>query len=659
MWKGILVILAVGLICVDARASVKAIRKPRQQRSHAEWIDDNEEDKRDAIRKPNAFGSYQYPQAAPVATAYNAAARSTAPSSSNTGTAAAPAQAFAPSAPVAAPAQVAAAPAPAAAAPAPAPAAAAPAPAPAAPSAAAAPAPVRSVPSTSPSSVRSATPYYPQTQQQQSSVSSSYSYYPRAAPSYYYSPPAPAAYAPSTATATVAAAVAQAAKSTLTYAELLKAKPKKTLEGVCGDDTRADSFCKKAHVPCFCEENHHFMYNYCKRSCNWCDTTDNGGHRYWRISNLASMPRSWIIKEIELFTDKAATHPIKVDASKAFASTTYPGFPASNAFDGNEQTYWLPEGWYERYPGMDYIGIEFAQPVAVNAVRVKHETNEKNGTSSKMDLEYSDFYSNNYVKKFVMENPHKKEDKKYAYRSCPTFWRRYETNDDIFCLRSIPEFLTWQQARDKCATFGADLASIGTISENMFINNGMRICGFTWLGLKKNSNESDFTWSDGTPVGYKGWAGDEQYYEVDEQMIKQQNCVAASRTGEWRPFHCENKFYSICQMKLKPDDDDDLSDKMETHGHYHHLRVSKKSEKIHAQKPEDEDDEDEDDDEETKVSADEAEVEGDSSEDALKTKKAEEDEKDKDEDEQSGADAAKKAHRREEVENTDDSFLDF
>ena len=48
---------------------------------------------------------------------------------------------------------------------------------------------------------------------------------------------------------------------------------------VCIDDERASNFCLKARNPCFCEENHHFMYNYCKDSCNWCDSSENVGEQ--------------------------------------------------------------------------------------------------------------------------------------------------------------------------------------------------------------------------------------------------------------------------------------------------------------------------------------------------------------------------------------------
>ncbi|XP_048584633.1 uncharacterized protein LOC5519916 isoform X1 [Nematostella vectensis] len=547
MWKGILVILAVGLICVDARASVKAIRKPRQQRSHAEWIDDNEEDKRDAIRKPNAFGSYQYPQAAPVATAYNAAARSTAPSSSNTGTAAAPAQAFAPSAPVAAPAQVAAAPAPAAAAPAPAPAAAAPAPAPAAPSAAAAPAPVRSVPSTSPSSVRSATPYYPQTQQQQSSVSSSYSYYPRAAPSYYYSPPAPAAYAPSTATATVAAAVAQAAKSTLTYA------------GSCYDDNRAEQFCRKATIPCYCAENQHFMYSYCRRACNWCDNTDTTGQRFWRIVNAAPLQRSWFVQEVKLFQDTTSKQPVPMDGARFFASSSFAGYLPDYAFDGKNQTYWLPDGWVERPAASDYIGVEFPEPVVIESLRVIHSGKEKKAISTKMYLQSSSSGDvNAYTTTFIMNNNDAKEDVRFYKKNCPIFWRRYETDNGIFCYKTVTELKSWQESNDKCQQYGAELTSITNQQEADFISKDLKLCGFTWIGLNDKKNLSHFQWTDGSPVEYKAWAWDIQTfgYQGDSNMKRFENCVALEKTGGWRPFHCDDKFYSICKLTLLQSEDE-------------------------------------------------------------------------------------------------------
>ncbi|XP_028518744.1 uncharacterized protein LOC110251542 isoform X2 [Exaiptasia diaphana] len=490
-----------------------------------------------------------------------------APAASPSPAAAAPAPApAAPASPAAAPAAPAASPAPAPAAPAPAPAAAYPAPAP-------------STAAHASSQSRSDFP----SAYQQSSASSYYTAPPAPAPA-----PAPAAYyyrQPSTATATVAAAASQAASSTLAYTAALGDK------NTCSDDKRADHFCSKAHNPCYCEENHHFMYNYCKRSCNWCsDMGATAGHRFWRIVNSALLPRSWIIKEIEFYTDKHAKKPIKVNPAKAYASTSYPGYFASNAFDGKKDTYWLPEGWYERQPGLDYIGMEFDQPVSIGAVKITHQSNEKNATSTKMYLEQSDFYENNYFKVFNMENPRKKEVKKYSYINCPIYWRRYDTGDNVYCLKTLAEFLTWQQARDKCATYGAELLSIDSPGENMFVNNELRLCGFTWLGLNDIKNEGNFTWSDGKPMTFKSWAGDESYYEQDDYLNSKQNCVAAARTGEWRPFHCDDKFYAVCKMKLKvPDEDDDMEEK----GHYHHDRVSKKSSKGHKKEEDEDDDEDE------------------------------------------------------------------
>lgn len=61
---------------------------------------------------------------------------------------------------------------------------------------------------------------------------------------------------------------------------------------------------------------------------------------------------------------------------------------------------------------------------------------------------------------------------------CPTYWRRMEANDDVYCLKTTTEFLTWQQARDKCASYGADLLSICSPGENMFVNNELRLCGY-------------------------------------------------------------------------------------------------------------------------------------------------------------------------------------
>ncbi|KAJ7385571.1 hypothetical protein OS493_015153 [Desmophyllum pertusum] len=613
MWRKCLIILVL-VACLEVQVNGKFQIKPKNRKNKEGWLDDRESKqvKRDTLPSANGYPSYGSQYAAQSSTSYNsaayntgnsgqgrsampypasspspapatAAASSSAPAPATAtaaaaataqGGVAANAQAAAPVAsPAAAPAAAAPAPAaPAAAAPAPAPAAAAPAPAPAPASA-----PAASTPAEASAPSRASVPY---SSYQPSSQSYSYNYNPAPAPApYYASYPAPAAYAyPAPAPARSATALIAAAGSS-------KAHARSDMAGICIDDERANNFCLKARNPCFCEENHHFMYNYCKDSCNWCDSSENIGHRFWRVVNEAHLARSWVINQVKFYTDKHAKHPIETNTpSKAFASSSYLGYEPGSAFDNKSSTYWLPNGWYDRGAGEDFIGYEFDVPVAVNSIRVIHQSGQGNVVSKKMYVEASDAYGGPYVTKWIIENTKEKSSRRFNNKMCPLFWRRFSTDQGVYCFKLMTDFNTWHAARDKCAEYGADLASVKGEEEADFIKNQVQLCGFTWIGLNDLKNESDFRWSDGGNLTYKSMSPQMDYMK-DERADQEMDCIASDQNGQWTTFHCDDKFYSICKKKLTGDDDDDdeeENDEDEEHSvHSHHKKHQKAHLKYH------------------------------------------------------------------------------
>jgi len=438
---------------------------------------------------------------------------------------------------------------------------------------------------------RASVPYTAQasTAYQPSSQSYSYNYNPAPAP-YYASYPAPAAYAypapapARSATTLIAAAVAQVAKSTSTQGSA-KAHARSNTAGVCIDDERASNFCLKARNPCFCEENHHFMYNYCKDSCNWCDSSENVGHKFWRVVNEAHLPRSWVIENIKFYSDKHARVPLETKPAKAFASSSYLGYEPGSAFDNKSSTYWLPNGWYDRGAGEDFIGYEFDQPVAINSVRIIHQKGQGNVVSTKMYVEASDAYGGPYATKWIIENPKGFSNKRFNNKMCPLFWRRFSTDQGVYCFKLMTDFNTWHAARDKCAEYGADLASIRGEEEADFVKNQVQLCGFTWIGLNDLKNESDFRWSDGGNLTYKSMSPQMDYIK-DERADQEMDCIASDQNGQWTTFHCDDKFYSLCKKKLTTEDEDDEeeSDEDEESVVSHHKKHHKAHLKYHTLK---------------------------------------------------------------------------
>lgn len=560
--------------CLKLQVHGKFHIKPKSHKQKETWTDDKESKqvKRDTVQ--NGYPSYGSQYATQTSTAYNSAVYNAAsagqvksampyPASSPAARpAAAPAVSPAPApaavpaaAPAAAPAAVTRAAAPA---PAPAPAAAAPAPAPIQ-APAPAPVPAPAAPVQAPAPARASVP------NQATSGSYSYNYNPppapAPAPAPYYSYPAPAAYAypsPATASATavIAAAVAQVAKSTSTQGTG-KARTRSNSAGICMDDDRANNFCLKARNPCFCEENHHFMYNYCKDSCNWCDSSENVGHRFWRVVNEAHLPRSWVINQIKFYSDKHARHPIQItDPNKAFASSSYTGYTPSEAFDNSSKTYWLPNGWYDRGAGEDFIGYEFDHPVAINSIRIIHQSGQGQVVSKKMYVEAADAFGGPYATKWIIENKGGKSNKRFNNKMCPLFWRRFSTDQGVYCFKLNTDFMTWHDARDKCAEYGGDLVSIRGEEEADFVKNQVQLCGYTWIGLNDLKNESDYRWSDGANLTYKSMSPQMDYIK-DERADQEMDCIASDQNGQWTNFHCDDKFYSLCKKKLGSNDDDE------------------------------------------------------------------------------------------------------
>lgn len=148
------------------------------------------------------------------------------------------------------------------------------------------------------------------------------------------------------------------------------------------------------------------------------------GHRFWRVVNEAHLPRSWVINQIKFYSDKHARHPIQItNPNKAFASSSYTGYMPSEAFDNSSKTYWLPNGWYDRGPGEDFIGYEFDHPVAINSIRIIHQSGQGQVVSKKMYVEAADAFGGPYATKWIIENKGGKSNKRFNNKSKRVIFR--------------------------------------------------------------------------------------------------------------------------------------------------------------------------------------------------------------------------------------------
>uniref|UniRef100_A0A914R2W9 C-type lectin domain-containing protein n=1 Tax=Panagrolaimus davidi TaxID=227884 RepID=A0A914R2W9_9BILA len=92
--------------------------------------------------------------------------------------------------------------------------------------------------------------------------------------------------------------------------------------------------------------------------------------------------------------------------------------------------------------------------------------------------------------------------------TCQPSWIYYNG----FCYKAFDNE-TWLNAQDRCKIDNANLTSIHTLEENLFIANlayynGVDGCDWTqqaWIGLFTEDENAHWNWTDGTPFDYENW----------------------------------------------------------------------------------------------------------------------------------------------------------
>jgi hypothetical protein len=128
------------------------------------------------------------------------------------------------------------------------------------------------------------------------------------------------------------------------------------------------------------------------------------------------------VSEIQFFASKHDKNPLPTNnPASAIASSTYLSFPAPHAFDGNRATAWLPDGWWERIAGGDWIGYDFETPVDINSVRVISDYNDSSDVSAKILVEAGPTAFGPFQTKWMSVNYERKADMRFnnpsKYRS--------------------------------------------------------------------------------------------------------------------------------------------------------------------------------------------------------------------------------------------------
>ncbi|MBL8950726.1 MAG: VCBS repeat-containing protein [Myxococcaceae bacterium] len=113
----------------------------------------------------------------------------------------------------------------------------------------------------------------------------------------------------------------------------------------------------------------------------------------------------------------------------------------------------------------------------------------------------------------------------------------------LFC-KATP--LAWPDAQAKCKSFGGNLVTIESVSENRFMSAGGT--GQWWIGLNDRNVEGSWLWASGESPGYSRWA----VMQPDNSMNLEDCVTVHGETLFWNDDQCQVAKPYICEAERAP-----------------------------------------------------------------------------------------------------------
>ncbi len=115
-----------------------------------------------------------------------------------------------------------------------------------------------------------------------------------------------------------------------------------------------------------------------------------------------------------------------------------------------------------------------------------------------------------------------------------------------------PQFMTGPQAQTYAQTFGANLISVQSATENADLIQALSNQGFSsnviWIGFSDALAEGSFIWYDGAPITYSNWAPSEP-----NNAGGNENCTQIYPNGTWNDLNCGGyNSMSVIEVNLCP-----------------------------------------------------------------------------------------------------------
>ncbi len=132
-----------------------------------------------------------------------------------------------------------------------------------------------------------------------------------------------------------------------------------------------------------------------------------------------------------------------------------------------------------------------------------------------------------------------------ANRKCKDGWSQFDLKDGHHdCFLFSTEQKSFDGAEDYCKKQGGNLMSVASRHEQMFLTSLVRSTP-VWIGLKKDANTQQWSWTDGWPLWKSYWGPAEPIDDPNRQCTYSKDGAIFS---EWVTASCSEQHAFVCKI---------------------------------------------------------------------------------------------------------------